>query len=117
MIFALGHKRSQSPATALLVQRLLNPPPPPPGCPQAARGADAEAWLRLTIHRRREERERGARTQGHRLVCGGPEARARGDWQEAEGEAADAVAPSASPSLSAPAVACAEVAEDVAPAL
>jgi hypothetical protein len=38
------------------------------------------------------EREREARTQGHRPVCGGPEARARGDWEETGGEAADAVA-------------------------
>lgn len=37
--------------------------------------------------------------QGHRPVCGRPEVRARGDWRDAGGEAADAV--DESPSLSA----------------
>jgi hypothetical protein len=50
------------------------------------------------------EREREARTQGHRPVCGGSEARARDDWREAGEEAADAVAEI--PSLSAAADAC-----------
>jgi hypothetical protein len=62
----------------------------------------------LTFHRRREERERErGRTQGHRPVCGGPEARARGDWREAGGETADAVAES--PILSAAAAAVTRV--------
>uniref|UniRef100_A0A804U6Q9 Uncharacterized protein n=1 Tax=Zea mays TaxID=4577 RepID=A0A804U6Q9_MAIZE len=48
------------------------------------------------------ERERHAR-RAHQ-PCGGPKARARGDWQEARKEAADAVPESTS--LSAVAVAC-----------
>jgi hypothetical protein len=51
-------------------------------------------------------REKEARTQGHRPVCGGTEARARVDWREAGGEAADAVAESPSLSAAAAAVAC-----------
>jgi hypothetical protein len=84
----LGHNGSQSGATALVEQRLLAPAalrlraaqPPVPGTvdvPPEAGGA----------------RDIG-RTEGHRLVCGGPEARARGDWREAGGETADAVAES-----------------------
>jgi hypothetical protein len=48
--------------------------------------------------------EREARTQGNRPACAGPEARARGDWREAGGEATDAAAESTR--LGAVAVAC-----------
>jgi hypothetical protein len=73
--------------------------------PKAARPPwwSSGCWLPLPSRRarrsrapfhRKEEREREAGTQGRRPVCGGPEARARGDWREAGGEAADAVAES-----------------------
>jgi hypothetical protein len=63
MIFALGHKRSQSPATALVEQRLLTPPPPPPPPLPSGRARRRRRSLApLTIHRRREERERGGGT-------------------------------------------------------